>query len=175
MRAGDRVAEDSAYGYVGQPSIPELAGHVSFSWDTLRWFEEEQRVFVHARDPYHRVDALPSSRYVRVEVNGELVAESRRPTSVFETSLPTRFYLPREDVRADLLVPSSTVTACPFKGVASYWSVRLQNAVMPDLVWSYREPITEIPGIRDLLCFFNEHVDLVVDGEQQERPFTPWS
>ncbi len=177
VRAENRVADDAAYGYLttGSPTMPELAGHVSFSWDRLRWFEEEQRVFLHARDPYKRVDVLPSSRHVIVEVAGQVVAESRRPTLLFETWLPPRFYLPREDVRMDLLQPSRTVTACPYKGVASYWSVRAGDTDMPDLVWSYCDPIREVPDIRNLFCFFNEHVDLVVDGERLPRPITPWS
>lgn len=175
VRVGDRLAEDSAYGYLDAPAVPELAGHVSFSWEGLRWFEEEQRVFIHAKDPYKRLDVLPSSRHVRVEVDGQTVAESHRPTLLFETSLPTRFYLPREDVRTDLLEPSGTRTTCPHKGDASYWSVRLGGTSADDLVWSYDDPIRQVEELRGLMCFFNEHVDLVVDGERLPRPMTFWS
>jgi uncharacterized protein (DUF427 family) len=154
---------------------PELAaaeGMWSFAWGgEARWFEEATEVFVHARDPSKRVDAIPSERHVRVEVGGTLLAESRRPTALFETWLPTRWYLPAEDVRLDVLAPSDTVTRCPYKGQARFWSARGHA----DIAWSYPEPIPECPRIAGLICFFNEHVDLTVDGEPQERPVTPWS
>jgi uncharacterized protein (DUF427 family) len=175
VQGGGMTVADAAYGYPSGAPRPELAGHISFSWKGLRWFEEEQRVFVHARDPYKRVDVLPSSRHVRVELDGQVLAESRRPSLLFESWLPTRFYLPPQDVRAELLVPSRTVTACPYKGVASYWSVQTGERTVPDLMWSYRDPIPELPGVRGLFCFYNEHVDLFVDGEPQQRPTTPWS
>ena len=152
-----------------------LAGHVTFSWRLLDWYEEDEQVFVHARTPNHRVDALRSSRLVEVFVAGERVARSVRPVLLFETTLPTRYYLPFADVRADLLEPSDTVTQCPFKGVARYWSLRVGDTVVPDAVWSYPDPIPNGPAVRDLVCFFNERVDLVIDGEPQERPDTPWS
>jgi uncharacterized protein (DUF427 family) len=148
----------------------------TFSWDgRVTWFEEAQEVLVHPRDPKHRVDAIPSERHVVVEVGGEVVAESRRPTAVFETSLPIRWYLPPEDVRQDLLEPSGTVTRCPYKGTARYWSVRAGGELRDDLVWSYPDPIPAVQGIQGLLAFFDERIDLTVDGERQERPKTPWS
>jgi len=152
-----------------------LAGHVTFSWRALEWYEEDERVWVHARDPYKRVDTLRSSRHVEVYVGGERVADSRRPLLLFETGLPVRYYLPFEDVRRDLLVASDLITQCPYKGVARYWSVRVGEAVVRSLFWSYPEPIPEIPKIKDLVAFFTERVDLVVDGEPLERPDTPWS
>lgn len=153
-----------------------LDGHWTFPWDgPLSWYEEALQVHVHARDPAHRVDVLPSERQVRVEIDGELVAESRRPHALFETTLPTRWYLPLADVRQDLLVPSDTVTSCPFKGTAAYWSVRIGEVVHPDVAWTYREPIVECPRIAGLVAFMNEWVDLTVDGVPQERPRTPWS
>jgi uncharacterized protein (DUF427 family) len=132
-------------------------------------------VVVHPRIPTHRVDAIPSERHVVVEVAGQVVADSRRPTAVFETSLPVRWYLPAEDVRMDLLEPSDTVTSCPYKGTARYWSVRAGGELHDDLVWSYPDPIPEQPKIKDLLAFFDERVDITIDGERQERPTTPWS
>ena len=130
---------------------------------------------VHARDPRHRVDAIASERHVRVELDGELLAESNRPTALFETTLPTRWYLPREDLRPELLKRSETVSHCPFKGVATFYSVRAGGTLHQDLAWSYPDPILENPRIADLVAFFNERVDLVIDGERQRRPFTPWS
>jgi uncharacterized protein (DUF427 family) len=111
---------------------------------------------------------------VRVEVAGVTVADSRRPTLLFETMLPPRYYLPREDVRTDLLTPSDTTSICPHKGEASYWSIHVNGVVVPDAVWSYRDPIPENPRIRDLFCFFNERVDVTVDG-QLDKPWTPWA
>jgi len=152
-----------------------LDDHVTFSWRHLEWFEEDERVFVHARDPHKRVDALRSSRRVQVLVAGEPVADSVRPLLLFETSLPTRYYLPFSDVRTELLEASDTVSFCPYKGRARYWSVRVGEVLVPDALWSYPEPIPDNPKIRDLVCFFNERVDLVVDGKPLDRPASPWS
>jgi uncharacterized protein (DUF427 family) len=132
-------------------------------------------VLVHARDPHKRVDTLRSSRRVQVFAGGQQVADSIRPLLLFETGLPTRYYLPFEDVRTDLLEASDTVTACPYKGLARYWSLRAGDVFVRDAAWSYPAPIPEIPAIRGLLCFFNERVDLVVDGVRLERPRTVWS
>jgi uncharacterized protein (DUF427 family) len=156
------------------PPLEALAGLVTFSWRHLDWYEEDERLQVHARDPHKRVDVVPSSRRVRVESDGRLLAESTRPLLLFETTLPTRYYLPREDVVAELL-PSDAVSICPYKGVAEWFSVRVGDQVVEDLAWSYPQPIPENPRIARLVCFLNERVDLVVDGELQERPITPWS
>jgi uncharacterized protein (DUF427 family) len=151
-------------------------GTWTFSWDgRVQWFEEAMEVFVHAKDPTKRVDVIPSERHIRVEIAGEPVAESRRPHALFETTLPTRWYLPADDVRWDLLEPSDTVTMCPYKGTARYWSVRAGGRLHPDVVWSYPDPIPECPRIAGLICFYNEKVDLTVDGVPEERPQTPWS
>jgi uncharacterized protein (DUF427 family) len=173
VRAGGKVAEDAAWSYP-EPieGAPPLAGYVAFYWHAMdEWLEEDQPAIVHARDPYHRVDVLPTSRHVRVSVNGEVVAESRRPLALFETGLPTRWYFPRDDVRLDLLAPSDSQTGCAYKGFASYWSVGEEK----DLVWSYPDPLREVEPVRDHLAFFNERVDIEVDGEPQERPVTQWS
>jgi uncharacterized protein (DUF427 family) len=177
LQVGDRSAANAGWSYVDPgPERAALAGHVAFYWNRLdAWFEEDDEVFVHPRDPYARVDVLHSSRHVRVELDGQLLAESRRPRLLFETGLPTRYYLPKQDVRMDLLEPSTTTTRCPYKGVASYWSVRIGDSVVPDLVWSYLAPIPECAKIENLLCFYNERVDITVDGELQPRPKTDWS
>ncbi|HVL07241.1 MAG TPA: DUF427 domain-containing protein [Acidimicrobiales bacterium] len=151
-------------------------GMWTFAWDgRVQWFEEATEVFVHAKDTAKRVDVVPSERHVRVEIAGELVADSRRPHALFETTLPTRWYLPAEDVRRELLEPSDTVSECPYKGTARYWSVRAGGRLHRDVVWSYPEPVPECPRIAGLVCFFNEKVDLTIDGEPQSRPQTPWS
>jgi uncharacterized protein (DUF427 family) len=176
VSAGGRRAVRAAWTHE-QPlgAMATLADHVTFSWRQLEWYEEDEQVVVHARDPHKRVDTLRSSRRVQVYVAGERVADSVRPLLLFETLLPTRYYLPFEDVRTELLEASDTVTVCPYKGRARYWSLRVGDALVPDAAWSYPDPIAENPKIRDLLCFFNERVDLVVDGEKLARPVTPWS
>ncbi|MDQ4098604.1 MAG: DUF427 domain-containing protein, partial [Actinomycetota bacterium] len=177
VRVGDLSLPRAAQLFRNPPApLEAVDGHWTFTWDQgLSWFEEAFEVHVHARDPSKRVDVVPSERQVRVEIGGEVVAESRRPHALFESWLPTRWYLPLDDVRQDLLVPSDTVTRCPYKGTASYWSVRAGDGVVRDVAWTYRDPIPECPRIRGLVAFFNERVDLVVDGERQERPRTPWS
>jgi uncharacterized protein (DUF427 family) len=162
-----------------EPAAPFEAadGYWTFAWDdpSIEWYEEAIKVHVHARDPQHRVDAIPSERHVRVELDGELLAESSKPTAVFATTLPTRWYLPPEDVRMNLLEPSDTVTQCPFKGVARFYSARVGGVLHRDVAWTYPDPIRENPRIAELIAFFNERVDLIIDGERQRRPFTPWS
>ena len=173
---------DGVLGRVAQlfrdPPAPlaPLEGHSTFRWDGgLSWFEEALEVHVHARDPSKRVDVLPSERHVRVELDGETVAESRRPHALFETGLPTRWYLPLDDVRQEVLVASDTVSRCPYKGTATYWSVRTGEALHRDVAWTYREPVLECPRIAGLVAFLNERVDVVIDGAREERPRTPWS
>jgi uncharacterized protein (DUF427 family) len=174
---GDRRSDDAVWGYPSPvEGAPDIADHVAFYWNKVdAWFEEEDEVYVHARDPYKRVDVLRSSRHVQVLVGGEVVADSHRPHMLFETSLPTRYYLPKLDVRLDLLTPSPTVTACPYKGRATYWSIDVGDTHIDDVAWSYPAPIPELPKVEGLICFFNERVDLVVDGEAQARPRSPWS
>jgi uncharacterized protein (DUF427 family) len=177
VRAGDRVLAGVAHLFRDPPQqLAALAGHWTFAWDAgLSWFEEAMEVHVHARDPRHRVDVVPSDRRVRVELDGVVLAESARPHALFETSLPTRWYLPADDVRDEALEPSDTVTSCPYKGTARYWSARVGDGLRRDVAWSYPDPIPECPRVAGLVCFFNERVDLVVDGERQDRPVTPWS
>ena len=156
-------------------SMAALADHVTFSWRQLDWYEEDERVVMHARDPYKRIDTLRSSRRIEVYVAGTRIADSVRPLLLLETSLPVRYYLPYEDFDARLFEASDMVSTCPYKGEARYWSVRVGDVLERDLVWSYPQPIVENPKIRGLLSFFGERVDLVVDGEPQPRPVTPWS
>ncbi|HEX9097327.1 MAG TPA: DUF427 domain-containing protein [Candidatus Dormibacteraeota bacterium] len=176
VKVGDRVAEKAAWRYL-QPERADLKDYVAFYWDKMdAWFEEDDEVFVHPRDPYHRVDVVNSSRHVKVVVGGEVVAETTRPRLLFETGLPTRYYIPKLDVRLDLLKPTTTSTRCPYKGKAAYWSVTVNGKEFTDIVWGYPAPIPECPKIENLLCFFDEKVDAVyVDGELQPRPVTPWS
>src|SRR6266487_2650608 len=156
--------------------IEELRDLVRLDWQAMSgWFEEDEPVYFHPRDPYTRVDILGSSRHVEVVLNGVTVADSHRPRILFETGLPPRYYLPLTDVRQDLLRPTSTQTHCPYKGTASYWSIQLGEDVFEDYVWTYRAPLPESQKVTGLACFYNEKVDLYVDGELQERPRSPFS
>jgi uncharacterized protein (DUF427 family) len=157
-------------------ALPELEDAVRLEWDAMdAWFEEDEQVFTHPRDPYTRVDILPSSRHVRIEVDGVTVAESDKPTLLFETGLPVRYYLPKPQVRMDLLVPTDSVSHCPYKGQAAWWSVRTGDDVHADLAWSYRTPLPESQKIAGLVAFYNEKADIHVDGVLQERPVTKFS
>jgi len=171
---GRRRAEKAAWTYPDpEPGLKELKDHIAFYWNEMdAWYEEDDEVFVHPRDPYHRVDVLQSSRHVRVEAAGQLVAESSRPRLLFETGLPTRYYLPKQDVRLDLMEPSRTTSQCPYKGIAVYWTMKEGPR---DIAWAYPFPIPECPKIENLVSFFNEKVDIYVDGELQARPVTQWS
>ena len=155
---------------------PHAEGHVQVPWnDVDAWFEEDDEVFVHPRDPYHRIDVLNTSRSIQVSLDGVVLAESTDARVLFETSLPPRYYLSPEDVRSDLLERSDTVTQCPYKGSARHWSVRVGEQVVPDVAWTYDDPLPEVAAVRDRICFYNERVDLDVDGLRVERPSTPWS
>lgn len=172
-RVGERLAENAVFAYRGAPL---LSGHVAFDWNAMdAWFEEDEQVYKHARDPYHRVDVASSSRHVRVEIAGETVAETRQPHLLFETGLPTRYYLPKLDVRMELMSPTDTSSVCPYKGTASYLSATVGGTTVADVAWYYEHPIVECPKIENLVCFFNEKVDIHVDGELLERPQTQWS
>jgi len=175
IRVGDRSAENAVWAYSDPyDEVAGLGDFVAFYWDRVdHWYEEDEEIFVHPRDPYKRIDVVGSSRPVRVILGGETVAETQRARFLFETRLPTRYYIPEEDVRMDLLVPSDKASACPYKGKARYWSARIGDEIFPDIVWSYPEPIPECPKIKGLLCFFNEQVDaILVDGKEVPRPLT---
>ncbi len=175
IRVGSNVVDAGAW-YYPEPiaqAPPMLAGLIAFYWNRMdRWLEEDEEVFAHPRDPYHRIDVLRTDRHVRISLDGELLAESDRGMALFESNLPTRWYLPRQDVFASL-ESSDTVTLCPYKGRASYYSVPVEGG--KDLIWLYEDPLPDAEKIKGLLCFFGERVDIELDGELQERPESPWS
>ncbi|MEM7346977.1 MAG: DUF427 domain-containing protein, partial [Chloroflexota bacterium] len=177
MKAGGQVTENSVWSYQSPiDSMLGIQGYFAFYWNKVdHWYEEEEEVFVHPRDPYKRIDVVPSSRHVQVVVGGQTVADSHQPFLLFETGLPVRYYLPQADVRMDLLEATTSQSRCPYKGIASYWSVKLDDQSFDNIVWGYPDPIPECPKIKDLVCFFNEKVDLYVDGVLQPVPQTPWS
>src|SRR3954451_229022 len=175
VRAGGKTAVGGAAQFAESP-IEALRELVRFDWDAMdAWFEEDEEVFVHPRDPHTRIDVLGSSRHVEVTIGGVKVADSHQPRLLFETGLPALYYLPLTDVRMDLLRPSDTESRCPYKGTASYWSVVIDGTVHEDVLWTYRAPLPESQKVAGLVCFYNERVDTVIDGVAQERPNTKFS
>jgi uncharacterized protein (DUF427 family) len=176
LRVGEISRPSSASVYTDD-ALEGLKDTVRFDWEALdAWFEEDEQVFVHPRNPYARVDALRSTRTVRVELDGVLLAESSSPVMVFETGLPTRYYLNRTDVDFARLLPTDTVTACPYKGTTSgYWSVRTETGTHPDVAWAYDFPTLALAPIAGLIAFYNEKVDLILDGAPLPRPLTHFS
>lgn len=169
LRAGNRIAENVAWSYESPlEEASDICGLIAFYWDKVdHWFEEDEEIFGHPRDPYHRIDIRPSSRQVRAMFNGELVADTRRALFLFETGLPPRYYIPLADVRAEFLVPSRKNSTCPYKGQASYWSLKVGNRVAQDALWGYPNPLPECPRIKAHYCFYPEKVDrLEVEGEE---------
>lgn len=168
-------SEGKAYSYL-EPEIEELAGRFAFVWSTMdHWFEEDEEVFVHARDPHTRIDILPSSRRVRVEIDGVTVADTTHAAFLFETGLPLRFYIPKPDVRMDLMAPTQSATHCPYKGTARYWSAEVNGRIHEDVLWGYDAPLPESQKIMGLVAFYNERVDVYVDEQLQERPQTKFA
>lgn len=146
-------------------------------WDTMdAWFEEDQRVRVHPLDPFHRIDLRQSSRHLVVQVGGTVVCDSNRPLLLFETGLPTRYYVPLMDVRLELLEPSETVTRCAYKGEARHWHVLIDGEPHEDVCWSYPFPNAPCAQIQDLVCFYDERIGgLTVDGVHVVPARTQWS
>jgi uncharacterized protein (DUF427 family) len=177
VRVGERLVADAAWSYPNPPeSASFLSGYVALDWNSFdEWFVEDEQAFGHPRDPYSRIDVFRTTRHVRVLVDGEMIADSRRTKMLFEAALPPRYYFPAEDVHTDLLVPSPTRTRCAYKGSASYWHLDVAGRRHDDLVWTYAAPQHDAEPVRDLLAFFNERVDLEVDDEVGERPRTQWS
>jgi len=168
--AGDRVYESAARVFDGDGPV---AGTVRFDWGPLRWFEEDEPVYGHPRSPYVRVDALRSHRHVRVELGGAVLADTMTPVLLFETGLPTRYYIDPTDIAFEHLEATPTRTLCPYKGVTSgCWSVRAGDTVNPDLAWTYHYPLPAVAAIAGLVAFYNEKVDVVVDGVALGRPRT---
>ncbi len=175
---GGKESENAIWSYEDPyDEMAEIKDYMAFYWGRVdHWYEEDDEIFVHARDPYKRIDVVNSSRSVRVVLGGETVAESTRTRFLYETGFPNRYYIPKDDVRADLLETSEKTSRCPYKGIAVYWSARIGGELHEDVVWSYPDPIPECPKVKDYLCFFNELVDdIFVDGKAVPKVKTPWS
>ncbi|MDJ0355251.1 DUF427 domain-containing protein [Paenarthrobacter sp. PH39-S1] len=163
----------SALGF--RPSDEDLSGYVILDFAGFdRWLEEDDEIISHPHDPFHRIDIRTSSRHVQVMLGGEVLADTVRPLLLFETMLPVRYYIPRDDVTA-ALEPSRTTTYCAYKGEAAYWSVRVGGDIVADLIWHYENPLLDAQPVRGHLAFFDEKTDLVIDGTPRPRPITPWS
>ena len=168
LRVGGTELRAAAF----RPADDALSEYVILNFGAFdKWYEEDELNIAHPRDPFHRIEIVHSSRPVRVELDGELLAASTRPYLLLEAPLPVRFYLPPEDVSEGLLQPSPTRSLCAYKGQASYWSLAGED----DIAWTYREPLREAAEVTGRVAFLNERVDLIVDGERLDRPVTPWS
>lgn len=169
LDTGSRVARFAVWRYLRpKEGSPDTSGHYGLDWHSMdAWWEEDERIHVHARDPFLRVDAVKSARSVRVEVAGHTVAETYRPVLLFETGLVTRYYVPEEDVRSGLFEPSATYTLCPYKGRARYHHVRIGGTRYRDAAWQYVRPLPAVAAITGHLAFWNERPDttIFVDGE----------
>ena len=180
--AGGRLVENAVWSY--EDPFEEVAGirdYLAFYWNKMdAWYEEDEEVFVHARDPHVRIDVLESRRPLQVILGGETIAETTGARFLFETGLPVRYYIPQADVRMALLTPAETHTACPYKGTASYYAAKGGGEAGAeaggDIAWFYPDPLPEVRKIKDLLCFYNERVDAIrLDGEELPKPETKWS
>ena len=172
LKADAGAREGAAF----RPADDALSGYVIVDFGAFdAWYEEDELNVGHPRDPFHRIDIVHSTRHVRIERDGAVLAESKSPYMLFEPPLPVRYYLPASDVSLDLLTPSTTHTYCAYKGQASYWSASVGGRLVPDLAWTYREPLTDASRVGGMVAFFNERVDVVLDGQRPERPVTPWS
>ncbi|MBB5788276.1 DUF427 domain-containing protein [Jiangella mangrovi] len=159
-----------------RPADPDLDGYVILDWSAFdQWLEEDDEIFAHPRDPFKRIDVRSSSRHIVVSVDGVVLADSTRARLLFETHLPTRSYLPRDDVRLELLEPSDSESWCAYKGHARYWSARVGGELHRNVAWSYEEPLSDGVEVKDRITFFDEKVDVTVDGKPVPRPVSPWS
>lgn len=175
LTAGTTIVASAARVFDAEGDGP-VAGLVRFEWSSIEWFEEDESIVGHPRNPYARVDALRSHRHVRVKVDGVVVADTQSPVLLFETGLPTRYYIDRTDVAFEHLVPSDTETLCPYKGTTSgYWSVRAGDSVQADLAWTYAYPLPSVAAIAGLVAFYNEKVDIILDGVHIPRARTHFS
>ncbi|KAI0264377.1 hypothetical protein BC834DRAFT_882795 [Gloeopeniophorella convolvens] len=165
------VADRTAEAAVIVHTEGDLKDFVKVTFDKAdAWLEEDEEFYYHPKDPYKRVDVQQSSRHVRVEIDGVEVANTTKPRLLFETGLPVRTYIPKSDVRLDLFTQSKLTTGCPYKGIANYYDVNLPSGKKEGLVWWYRAPIPECSEIKGLVAFYDEKVDVFLDGVKVERP-----
>lgn len=166
----DKTLTAAARAYPGHTDLQDL---VTIDFGALdHWFEEDVEVFVHPRSPYTRIDALTSSRHIVVSIDGVEVANSHKPTVLFETGVPPRFYLPMTDVDLAVLVRNDRRSSCPYKGDATMFDAHIAGEVVRNAAWTYTLPRPEATPIAGQICFYDEKVDIDIDGERQRRPKT---
>jgi uncharacterized protein (DUF427 family) len=154
---------------------PALPGYVVLDFEDFDWWEEDEPIVGHPRDPFHRIDVCRSERTVRIEEQGTVLAETTNARLLFEGTFPmARYYIPREDVRVDL-APGTLDTTCAYKGHATHWTATLGDRELVDIAWSYEDPLTDATPVAGLVCFYQERADLFIDGDRVERVRTPWS
>jgi uncharacterized protein (DUF427 family) len=168
VQVNGREAENAVWRYPHSiEEAPPLDDYFAFEWDAMdAWFEEDEPVGTHPRDPYHRVDVRESTRHITIEAGGEVIVETSRPMLLFETGLPTRYYIPRADVNNDLLIASVKQTACPYKGHARYWSVKTDSGVIADIAWCYEQPLPEAWKVGGYVCFPQEAEEVEMEIEE---------
>lgn len=176
LRVADRAVSGAGRQYVESPT-EAIVGHYRFDWGAFdSWYEEDERVYVHPRSPYVRVDALRSARPIRIELDGAVLADASSSVMVFETGLPTRYYVDRDRIDLTHLSPSATATECPYKGrTTGYWSAEAGGRTVEDVAWSYEFPTRQLQPITGLVAFYNEKVDIVLDGVLLDRPVSRYS
>lgn len=168
LMADDKLIENAAWSYIEPEIFPEIENYVAFEWNAMdSWWEEDEPVRVHPRDPYSRIDVIQSSRHVKIDLDGVIIAESNRPILVFETGLPTRYYLNKMDVMMDQLFPTAHLTECPYKGEAHYYSVKIEDKVLDNIAWTYPFPNQNLLKIKDMITFYQENIpEFRVDGKR---------
>ncbi|MFW5821297.1 MAG: DUF427 domain-containing protein [Bacteroidota bacterium] len=178
VKTGAKEAGNAAFSYEesSDEAPEEIKDYIAFKWNEMdAWLEEDEEVLTHARDPYHRIDVCYRRRHVKIEIAGETVAETDRPVLLFETGLPVRYYIPTTDVRLDLLKSTDHRTECPYKGIASYYSVNVNGDERENIIWTYPFPNNNVMKIKNLLAFFTERLDDVfIDGERLPKANTKW-
>ncbi|WP_308467430.1 DUF427 domain-containing protein [Rathayibacter soli] len=158
-----------------QPDDSDLANYVILDFNGFdTWLEDDDEIVSHPHDPFSRIDIRHTSRQVHVSLHGHPIAASTNVRILYETGLPPRYYFPREDIQVELTA-SQTVTRCAYKGTATYYSPVVGGVAVPDLAWSYEDPLVDAAGVAGCVAFFTERVDVAIDGELQARPHTAWS
>lgn len=177
LKVGEKIAKNAAFTFRNPPNkAPNLENYIAFKWNSMEsWFEEDEEVSVYARDPHKRVDVLHSSRHIKIVLDDTVIAETNHPWLLFETGLPTRYYLSRQDVHMGLLEPSKTLSRCPYKGEAQHYSIKIADKLHKDLAWYYRFPTLECAKVQGLIAFLNEKLDIYEDEKLLPRPKSPWS
>ncbi len=170
IKADGKTAENAAWIYVEpeEAAPKEIGNYVAIKWEAMDfWFEEDEEVRVHPRDPYHRVDICNSSREIKIKINGETIAATHHPVVLFETGLPVRFYIRKTDINLKLLKATDHQTGCPYKGTASYYSVVSNGNILENIAWTYPFPNPEASKIKDMIAFYTEKMDEVyIDGKK---------